>query len=138
MKNAICLPFTISNSPTLGIRGIIATEDIAKNKVIERCPVVLIKTAEASLVKKTKLINYYFEWNKKYIAIALGYGSLFNHSFEPNVRYCYNYSEKILAFKTLRRIKMGEELTVNYNGDPEDKNPLEEVALNFDKTQERR
>ncbi len=134
MNHPICLPFAIGISPALGIRGIIATENIRKDKVIERCPAVLINSAEAKLIKKTKLINYYFEWNKKFIAIALGYGSLFNHSFEPNARYCYNYKDNMLVFKTLKAVRKGEELTVNYNGDPEDKSPMEEVALNFDKT----
>ena len=53
----------------------------------------------------------------------LGYGSLYNHSCEPNARYDDEKGQsKVL--KAIRNVAPGEEITVNYNGDPPDKTPV--------------
>ena len=36
------IPLRVGVSPTLNIRGLIATRDIKKNEVIERCPLILV------------------------------------------------------------------------------------------------
>ena len=36
--------------------------------------------AERPLLDETNLYNYYFTWQDQAAAIALGYGSLYNHS----------------------------------------------------------
>ncbi|HNE48113.1 MAG TPA: SET domain-containing protein-lysine N-methyltransferase, partial [Saprospiraceae bacterium] len=57
-------------------------------------------------------------------AIALGYGSLYNHSYNPNARYEVDFDEEVIRFYTLSTIKAGGEITVNYNGDWQDQNPV--------------
>jgi SET domain-containing protein len=57
------------------------------------------------------------------VAVALGYGSLYNHSYQPNARYD-DESGKTKVFSALRDIAPGEEIVVNYNGVPEDKTPV--------------
>ena len=127
------LPFTVGLSPTLGFRGIIATEDIPANTIVERCPLLFIPTADEESLKKTILWKYYYEWTKKLYCIVLGYGSLVNHSYTPSAKYIFDYRRKSLLFKTIKAIKKGEEITVNYNCDPENKEALPEMLLDNNK-----
>ena len=57
------------------------------------------------------------------LALALGYGSLYNHSYRPNARYD-DVGQRTKLFTALRAIEPGEEITINYNGDPEDGSPV--------------
>ncbi len=118
------LPFTVGISPTLGFRGLIATQLIPKGSIAERCPLVFLPVTQEKYLKNTVLWKYYFEWTKKYHCIALGYGSLVNHSFEPNIQYIFDYKANTLNFKVLKTIQPGEELQVNYNGNPYGTDPI--------------
>ena len=60
---------------------------------------------------------YVFEWGEGKVALALGFGSLYNHSYRPNARY-NDVGPQAKAFQALRDIAVGEEITVNYNGEP--------------------
>ena len=73
-------------------------------------------------IDRTYLYNYYFSWQKRQSAFALGYGSLYNHSYSPNAQYTKNFSHDTITFTSIRSIKKGEEITVNYNGNPHSKN----------------
>ncbi len=97
-------------------RGVIAIERIEKGEVIERAPVIPGAVEEGKL---TTLYNYAFVWRKEYYAIALGYGSLYNHSYKPNAVYRHSEDDLLINFIALKTIEKGEEITVNYNGDPE-------------------
>ncbi len=115
-----------SCTPNAG-RGVFATVAIRKDEVIEKCPVIEIPEREVALLRKSQLKNYYFMWGKKLkmVAICLGFGSLYNHSYEPNATYIKRMEEKVIHFIALRDIKKDEEITVNYNfGNPDDKSPL--------------
>jgi SET domain-containing protein len=48
--------------------------------------------------------------------MALGYVPLYNHSYMSNCEYDMDYDNDIITIKTVRPIKAGEELTINYNG----------------------
>jgi uncharacterized protein len=101
-------------------RGMFAKVRIKKGEVIEVCPVILLPLKDRSAVDKTFLFNYYFYWGpKNQPAIALGYGSLYNHSYEPNAEYEEESNSKHLVFTALRDINPDEEITINYNGDPD-------------------
>ena len=101
--------------------GVFAVTDIKKNEIIEICPILILSKKDTKEIDKTNLYNYYFAWGKNNSAISLGYGSLYNHSYEPNARYEDDFLNNRLIFKSIKKIKKGEEITVNYNGDPEDK-----------------
>lgn len=98
-------------------RGVVAVKSFAVGDTIERAPVIVIPREEAPLIRDTRLAHYYFEWGDdcRQAAIALGFGSLYNHSYTPNARYEYCESEECLAFIALRAIQPGEEITINYN-----------------------
>lgn len=108
-------------------RGVFAKERIPEGAVIERCPVVALHDPkERKRLRKTGLVNYYFLWGDKreFPAICLGWGSIYNHSFTPNARYEKVMDEGRMDFYALRDIEPGEEITVNYNGAPNDTRPL--------------
>jgi SET domain-containing protein len=98
-------------------RGVVAQSAFAAGQTIERCPVIVIPASETPLIRDTRLAQYYFEWGDdcKQAAIALGYGSLYNHSYSPNARYEFRELEEHLEFIALRDIPAGEEITINYN-----------------------
>jgi len=105
-------------------RGIYALRDIKNGELIEESPVFISPKNERKYLKKTVIFDYCFNWEKHQTAIALGYGSLFNHSYTPNAKFINNYDQLSISFYAIRDIKEGEEITINYNGDPEDQTPV--------------
>jgi uncharacterized protein len=104
-------------------RGVFATKAIKKGTVIEQAPILLVPVQHlVGGLYSPVLARFFYLWNKKNVAISLGYGSLYNHSYRPNAEYCYG--TMTMTYTALRRIAKGEEITINYNGDPEDGSPL--------------
>jgi SET domain-containing protein len=97
-------------------RGVFARRTIAKGEVFETCP-VLILPASSIPDYSVGIGPYVFEWGKGKVALTLGFGSLYNHSYKPNARYD-DVGPQSKAFTALREIAPGEEITINYNGDP--------------------
>src|SRR3989338_5982455 len=113
-------------------RGVFAASNIEKGELIEQCPVIEMMEADIrATLEGISLRNYYFIWGNERdrAAVALGYGSIYNHSFEPNARYDKLIEEKRIDFVALKTIPKNEEITVNYNGDPADTRPLWTGAL---------
>ncbi|MEO2076272.1 MAG: SET domain-containing protein [Bacillus sp. (in: firmicutes)] len=104
-------------------RGIFATRDIPKGELIHVAPVIISPKSEYKHLKKTILMDYVFWWGED-CAVALGYGSLFNHSYTPNALYKLRHKNKTIDFVAYKDIKAGEEIMVNYNGDPEDQTEI--------------
>ncbi|WP_155767501.1 SET domain-containing protein [Sporosarcina ureilytica] len=119
------LPICIKDTGKYG-RGIFATRDIKKGELIEVSPVIVSHRNEWKYLKKTILNDYCFSWGEKYehTALALGYGSIFNHSYSPNAYFIYNMENQSIDFYTRLDIKMGEEITINYNEDADDTSSL--------------
>jgi len=119
---------TLSQSkiPNAG-KGVFAAKDILKGELIERCPAVLFSIDDPSNADKGILERYCFYFGdepnvKKALAIVFGYGSFYNHSYEPNAKYVRRPSEMVMDFIAIKNIKKGEEITTNYNfGNPDDK-----------------
>ncbi len=101
-------------------RGVFAAQDISEGEIIEICPVLIFPKAELPLVRQTMLDNYYFDWGTEgeYFAVCLGYGSLYNHEYEPNAEYGMDFEAQTIDFYAIKNIVAGEEITVNYNGEP--------------------
>ena len=125
------LPITVGVSPTLHIRGIIAEEEIVKGQVIERCPVIVYTNEEAELMRPTMIEQYSFTWDEEHEALVLGYGSLYNHSYSPNVEVDFDYKNAEAFYTALCDIKAGEELFINYNADSPE--PIDQTYFEFDK-----
>lgn len=104
--------------------GVFAKVKIKRNMVIEICPAVLMPIKEFEFIKHTKLFYYFFEYSRKEIMLVLGYGSLYNHSFEPSARYYYDYKKRTFRVIAIKNIEQDEEITFNYNYFPDDLAPL--------------
>ena len=113
---------TIAPSPKRG-RGVFATADIKKGTVIEISPVIVLTAKERKIVEQTKLFDYLFEWgkNKKMACVALGYVSVYNHDYSSNCEYDMDFENRTMTITTVKPVKKGEELFVNYNAAPNDK-----------------
>lgn len=107
-------------------RGVFATTQYKQDDVIEVCPVIVLSKDERSKIDDTKLFDYYFSWGTRddQAAIALGFGSLYNHSYTPNAKYVKKFDSNEVHFVALKIIKIGEEILVNYNGNPKSIEPL--------------
>lgn len=108
-------------------RGVFATKDFNQGDIIEHCPIIFINENEEPFIQKTILGKYIYEWSDKNNgAIILGYGSIYNHSYHPNAEYIRDFKNNILIYKAIKNISSGAEITVNYNGETENKNPVED------------
>jgi uncharacterized protein len=102
--------------------GMFCTEDILADSVIEICPILVIPGEQAKqIVRGYILYEYYFEWKKDSIALALGYGSLYNHSQTPNALFEADYKNQYIIFKASTTIPAGTEILVDYHaGNPDE------------------
>ena len=105
-------------------RGVFTREDIPRRSLIEIAPLLIAKIKPGD----EGYFDYVlYEWGKNEYALALGFGSLYNHSIKPNADY--ELSEHCglpnILIRSIKKIKKFEEITINYNGDPKDKTPWE-------------
>jgi SET domain-containing protein len=100
-------------------RGVFTSTAIRKGTVIEVSPVIVMTEEDRKLLDQTLLHDYIFEWGlrKKGCCMALGYIPLYNHSYKSNCEYEMDYDGQLISVRTVRSIKAGEELFINYNGD---------------------
>jgi SET domain-containing protein len=107
-------------------RGIFTAENIAEGTVVEESPVIVMTRQERILLDQTLLHDYIFEWGgqKDQCCMALGYVALYNHSYKSNCKYEMDFENRLIRIKTVRFVKEGEELFINYNGDWNNSKPL--------------
>ncbi len=107
-------------------RGVFARVTIAEGEVIEECPVIVIPHEELQRLGGTVLGDYFFQWGGTGDAgaIALGYGSLYNHAHDPNAFYVRRLDARLLVFHAVRAIAPGDEITVSYHGGFGDRSPV--------------
>ncbi len=103
-------------------RGVFALKNFKQGEIIEKCPVINVTPKERKHCEKTILAYYIYPWRSTQSgSIVLGYGSIYNHSFSPNADWKQNFKEENMVYRAIKPIKKGEEITVNYNGEPDDK-----------------
>lgn len=97
-------------------RSIYTAGDIAAGSTIEVCPLILVPEQEVKVIHNTVLHDYYFTWGtaQNQAAILLGYGSLYNHSDQPNAKAVLLDEDQEILFEAIRDIEAGEEITFNY------------------------
>ncbi len=107
-------------------RGVFTSEDIAAGTVIETAPVIIMGNEDRVLLDQTLLHDYIFEWgpDKQQCCMALGYVPVYNHSYQSNCEYEMDFAHATIDVKTVRLIRAGEELFINYNGNWNDRTPL--------------
>ncbi len=116
---------TIAPSLNRG-RGVYTTEAIEINTTIEIAPVIVLSKEHRSIVEQTLLYDYIFEWGEDYqmAAMALGYVSIYNHAVQPNCVYEMDYENETISIITIKEIKVGDELFINYNAEIDQESPV--------------
>lgn len=102
----------IRQSPGRG-RGVFATRAFRKGETLELAPVLVVPEDEHPPLVETVLNSYVFGWGDG-VAVCLGFGSIYNHSWDPNAEYLKHLDESVIEFVALRDIAPGEEVFVNY------------------------
>jgi len=101
-------------------RGVFAARPFGAGDVVEECPVVLFRKPYGALHKELKTLAFHWEVPEGRAAtqaLALGYGSLYNHSNPANLRYETDGAALLIRFIAARGIAAGEELTINYDAE---------------------
>lgn len=98
--------------------GVFASRMIDADEIVEIAPVICLGSAFAQL--ETELQRRVFDWERLasfqgISAVALGYGSMYNHGNPANMRYESAFGGGAIAFVAARAINVDEELTINYN-----------------------
>ena len=107
---------SIRPSPGKG-RGVFAERDFAEGDLIERCPGLVFTAESRQAIGRTLLDGYYFNWVPRVsevAMIALGYGSIYNHSSTPNADWISRIDENMIDFIAQRPISAGEEILIHY------------------------
>lgn len=107
--------------------GVFTSRALLEGTTVERSPVIVMTREERNYLDKTLLHDYIFEWHPdgaNLCCMAQGYISVYNHSTSANCEYFMDYDTETISVKTIRDIEADEELTVNYNGDWNDKQPV--------------
>ena len=128
--------------------GVFATEYIPDKKVVEVCPIIMYHKDVHSYTRELSrgiitrshhvhIIESYafdFDYKRGMVALAMGYGGMYNHSFNPNL-IVIKQQKPIpgIVFISLRDINPGEELTHAYSrwedGLPFDPEPEEGAVV---------
>lgn len=107
-------------------RGIFALKNFKKGELVESCPVLTFTPKERKSLEKTSLNFYVYPWRStKSASLSLGYGSLYNHSYSPNADWKQNFKTEEMEYRAIKPIKKGEEILINYNGEPDDLTPID-------------
>ena len=92
-------------------RGVFATRAFAKGDAVEYCPTLELPGDEVV----GQLGDYVFgsDEDEDEVLLLLGYGMLYNHSYEANCEYVQE-EPRVITFVTIRPVEPGEELTIDY------------------------
>lgn len=99
-------------------RGVFAGRAFAAGEIVETAPVLLLKVPFDRLPELLK--TYVFDWEvlagvPGTHAVALGFGSLYNHANPANLCYRADARASRILYVAARGIDAGDELTINYN-----------------------
>lgn len=100
----------VKDTETMG-RGVFTTKLIPKDTTILVHAIIL-----SSSDKGFDRFTYHYDNHQS--AIALGIGTLINHSTDPNCEAILDDDTKTMEFKAIKNIKKGEQLFVDYGYDP--------------------
>jgi SET domain-containing protein len=107
--------------PEMGL-GVFATEDIDKDEMIERCPLIKLGW-RIRYHGDPQIRKYCFPSNcacsdcqkdSPFAFLSLGYGMLYNHQDENNCRTNFDYKNLICDYVAIKPIKKDDEIFINY------------------------
>lgn len=126
-KNKIDQPAGVIIKPSiLHGNGVFANQLFKPGIVIETAPVILMEQADKDFLQTTLLYSYYFVVGDKNfpVALGLGYSSLYNHAYSANAVYSISLKNANIKITACKTIEPGDEITLNYNGSPDDATPV--------------
>ncbi len=126
-KKVIYQPIDIEvKDSSLHERGVFARKNISRGALIEEAPAVFLSGEEKELLRHSPLFNYYFlVHDALYPAVfGFGYSSFYRHSPQANAFYTFFPKWNSIRFHAYEKIMAGEEITINYNGRPNDDTPV--------------
>lgn len=93
-------------------RAVFSAIDIPAGSLIEVCPILRIPQNEVDIIHETELHDYYFVWGEQdeEAAIALGYGSLYNHSYKPNAEYIFDFENEAIEVVAIKIFQLEKKL----------------------------
>jgi uncharacterized protein len=98
--------------------GVFALKNFKKGDIIEKCPIITMRPKERNFLEETLMAYYVYPWKSlNDCAVVFGYGSIYNHSYEPNAKWVRDYKNQKMVYKATADIKKGSEITINYNGE---------------------
>jgi hypothetical protein len=101
-----------SNIEVAGL-GVFTNKDLNTDDIIEVAPVLRVQTKY--LFQENNILNDYIfrdPYDENYKIVALGFGSMYNHSDSPNMKYFYQSNKMI--YQAIKPISTGEELYISY------------------------
>lgn len=104
---------SVADTGTALGRGVYTQQTIPAGQIVEVCPVVLLDLKAQPFPGTIRRLLY--NWSKTHAALALGYGSLYNHSDRPNLSFKSNHQQLTITFNALNEIQPGEQLTISYD-----------------------
>lgn len=113
-------PAYIRNTGTEKGLGVFAARDISVGEVVEVCPVLILDVKWDDIPRELQLRVFNWGYLTKQgaaSALALGWGSMYNHANPANLRYGPLPNEQVMRFEAVRDIAVDEELTVNYQAE---------------------
>lgn len=105
-------------------RGVVAARAFRAGEVLERAPVIVVPRDQLAPLRGTLLDDYWFWWDDAHNACALGWASLYNHACPANATFRRDAAARVLEFTAVVDIAAGDEVTINYHGDPRDPTPV--------------
>jgi SET domain-containing protein len=101
-------------------RGVFSRTAIAKDSIIEECPLLVMPGDEYALLVSTRVADYcfFFDREKEELAIVLGFGSVYNHAIQSNACHQLDHGNRIMNIYAVNDIPAGQEICINYNGEP--------------------
>lgn len=99
--------------------GVFTTQALEKNELVEECSYI----AYGRPPGHTELNDYAFHMETPpgkppveggYHTLVLGYGSLYNHSYQNNIIYYFDPERDLYLYHAAQRIEPWEQLFINY------------------------
>ena len=80
-----------------------AARQFAQGDTIETCPTIVVPLRDRRAVQSTILSQYSFAWGKR-VALAQGFGGLYNHAYDPTARFEVDIAGGVIRFLARRKI----------------------------------